>query len=336
MVILAIHGGAGGDGPWGGPTAMDPARIECMEGILHEVGKELSEGNYSALEAVTEAVKRMEDEPLFNAGRGAVIGSNGKISMDASIMRGCDRAAGACAGVSNLRHPIELANHLLLSGWPVMLIGEGAEEAAAKAGLELVTQEWLATPLRWAQWKKWREFNLRPGATDEDDDALRGVLDHDLEVNISGDGPSDSELPFEREVDGGGTVGAVALDKRGNLAAATSTGGMTGKPPGRVGDTPLIGAGTWADKRVAISNTGVGEAYIRACAAKRIADLVELKEVSLEAACDIMLEEVGPLGGRGGVIAVSSKGEVCLPFQVTLMYRGSYIDGEIFTGIGPD
>jgi len=333
MVVLAIHGGAGGDGPWGGPTDLDPARIECMQSILANVGKALEEGKITALEAVTEAVSLLEDEPLFNAGRGAVIGADGKITMDASIMNGKDCSAGACAGVSNLRHPIRLANHLLKGNWPLMLFGKGADEAGRKAGLEVVSQEWLATPLRWAQWKKWRDSNLRPGATDEDDNVLNAVLDHDIEI-----GPI-SEFSHENlleEIDGPGTVGAVALDKEGNLAAATSTGGMTGKPLGRVGDTPLIGAGTWADSRVAISNTGIGEAYIRTCAAKRVADLVELANMDLETACNMMLDEVEPFGGRGGIIAISSKGEVCMPFQVTLMYRGTYIEGGVFTAIGPN
>jgi beta-aspartyl-peptidase (threonine type) len=167
--------------------------------------------------------------------------------------------------------------------------------------------------LRKAQWKKWKDAKSRPGSTDEDDSA---ILDHD------GD-------------EGMGTVGAVALDSQGNLAAATSTGGMTGKPDGRVGDTPIIGAGTWCDRQVAVSSTGIGEAYIRTCAAHEVSTRIRLGE-SVDGACDSVLQMVAPLGGRGGFIAVDCKGNIAAPFQTTLMYRGTYADGKTTTGIGPD
>ncbi len=316
MPILALHGGAGGDGPWRGMTPMDPQRIACMEAVLHDLGPRLEAGELDALTAVRLAVEALEDEPGFNAGVGSVLDADGRVSMDASIMRGQDGAAGSVVGVTNLRHPIQAAHGLLQQGWPAMMAGPGAEAWAHGVGIESVDPDSLITDLRTAQWKKWRDARLRPGATDEDDAAL----DHDL----------------GEEVDGPGTVGAVALDAHGHLAAATSTGGMTGKPPGRVGDTPVIGAGTWADQRVAVSCTGVGEAYLRACAAHEVGVGMRQVEADLAEVCDHVLDLVEPLGGRGGLIAVSADGQVALPFRVTLMYRGLWRHGAITTGIGPD
>ena len=313
MVVLAVHGGAGGDGPWRGMTDADPLRLACMRNLLNELGARLANGSLKALEAVTLAVEAMEDEPLFNAGRGSVLDAEGKVGMDASIMQGHDKAAGAVIGVSRSRHPIRIAHHLLTQGWPVMLAGEAADAYGDAQGVESADPSWLKTDLRQAQWDKWRGQRLRPGATDEDD----ALLDHD------------------GEQDGWGTVGAVALDRDGVLAAATSTGGMTGKPVGRVGDTPLIGAGTWADADVAVSCTGVGEAFIRTVAAHSLA--VNHRSMPLEEAAQRVLDEVQPLGGRGGLIAVSRDGDIVLPFQTMLMYRGLYHeDGGVSVGIGPD
>ena len=310
VVGLAIHGGAGGDGPWKGPTDLDPQRIACMHNVLSTVGSMLESG-MDALEAVTIAVEMMENEPLFNAGIGSVIAADGSVTMDASIMRGSDSAAGSVVNVTKIRHPIRAAKIVLDNNWPVMLNGAAADEFAIKNGVEEVSQEWLITDLRKAQWQKWKDAKSRPGSTDEDDSAM---LDHD---------------------EGMGTVGAVAIDKNGILAAATSTGGMTGKPDGRIGDTPIIGAGTWADQKVAVSCTGVGEAFIRTCAAHEVATRLRLGE-SLEIACKNMLDMVAPLGGRGGVIAIDSDGNIEIPFQTMLMYRGYWKDGVMMTGIGPD
>ena len=310
VASLAIHGGAGGDGPWKGPTDLDPQRIACMQSVLTTVGSMLENG-IDALEAVTIAVEMMENEPLFNAGIGSVIAADGSVTMDASIMRGSDSAAGSVVNVTRIRNPIRAAKIVLDNNWPVMLNGAAADEFAIKNGVEEVSQEWLITDLRKAQWQKWKDAKSRPGSTDEDDSAM---LDHD---------------------EGMGTVGAVAIDKNGILAAATSTGGMTGKPDGRIGDTPIIGAGTWADQRVAVSCTGVGEAFIRTCAAHEVATRLRLGE-SLETACKNMLDMVAPLGGRGGVIAIDSDGNIEIPFQTMLMYRGYWKDGEMMTGIGPD
>ena len=311
MVVLAVHGGAGGDGPWRGMTDADPQRVACMESLLNDLGERLRSGEVDALEAVTLAVEAMEDEPLFNAGRGSVLDENGQVGMDASIMRGEDQAAGSVIGLSNTRHPIRAAHRLLVQGWPVMLAGPAGDAFAKKHDLEQMDGAWFETDLRRAQWQKWKSQRLRPGATDEED----ALLDHD------------------GEEEGWGTVGAVALDAHGRVAAATSTGGMTGKPVGRVGDTPIIGAGTWADQDIAVSCTGVGEAFIRTVAAHSMA--VEHRTIGLEQAAERVLDDVAPLGGRGGLIAVNTNGEVVMPFQTMLMYRGVYAGGACSVGIGP-
>ena len=321
MAILVIHGGAGGDGPWLGKTPLDPGRIDCLKQVLSHVGSKLDNNEIDSLEAVTLAVEMLEDEPLFNAGKGSVIGEDGSITMDASIMRGMDKAAGSVINVKKLRHPIRAANLILHQGWPVIMNSDAADEFAIAGGLEEVSQEWLKTDLRKGQWQQWKDSKANPGATDEDD----SVLDHDLEARVA----------TEFSDEGMGTVGAVALDNLGNLAAATSTGGMTGKPAGRVGDTPIIGAGTWSDDKIAISCTGVGEAYIRTCAAYNLATkfqaLGDLSEASNQ-----VLDEVAPFGGRGGLIAVSTDGDYTMPFQTRLMYRGSWKSGVLQVGIGPD
>lgn len=310
MVALAIHGGAGGDGPWKGPTDLDPQRIACMRNVLSTIGSLLEDG-IDATEAVTLAVEMLENEPLFNAGIGSVLGADGSVTMDASIMQGSDGSAGSVVNVTRIRHPIRAAKKVLEKGWPVMLNSDAADDFGISNGVESVTQDWLITELRKAQWQKWDDANLRPGSTDEDDSA---ALDHDVEM---------------------GTVGAVALDKFGNMAAATSTGGMTGKPAGRIGDTPIIGAGTWADKNIAVSCTGVGEAFIRTCAAHEVATQFRNNE-DVISSCESVLEMVEPIGGRGGIIAVDSDGNIAMPFQTMLMYRGAWKDGKINLGIGPE
>jgi len=312
LVVLAVHGGAGGDGPWRGMTDADPQRVACMQTLLSKLGARLASGELTATEAVTLAVEAMEDEPLFNAGKGSVLDENGEVSMDASIMRGMDQAAGAVIGVKTSRHPIRVAHQLLAKGWPVMLTGSAGDRFAEEVGLEQVELPWLKTDLRQAQWAKWKDQRLRPGATDEED----ALLDHD------------------GDEDGWGTVGAVALDVHGNVAAATSTGGMTGKPAGRVGDTGIIGAGTWADASIAVSCTGIGEAFIRTAAAHSMA--IHHRTTSLTQAAERVLDEVEPFGGRGGLIALNNQGDVVMPFQTMLMYRGVFQDGRVQVGIGPE
>ena len=320
--VLAIHGGAGGDGPWRGMSALDPARIRCMENVLTDIGRHLLNG-MDAVDAVAIAVEMMEDDPLFNAGRGSVLGAGGDISMDASIMRGMDKAAGAVIGVRQVRHPVRVAYHLLKKGWPVMLNTHAADHFGLENGVESVGQDWLKTKLRKAQWQKWSDERADVGATDEDDAAL----DHDLDGRVA--------TEFSDEPEEMGTVGAVALDRHGHLATATSTGGMTGKPDGRIGDTPIIGAGSWADDRIAISCTGVGEAYIRTVAAHELAVRMRVKGAVLSSESDAVLDMVAPLGGRGGLIAITAEGDVHLPFQTTVMYRGVWTSDHSWTGIGP-
>ena len=321
MAILVIHGGAGGDGPWLGKTPLDPGRIDCMKQVLQHVGSKLENNEIDCLEAVTLAVEMLEDEPLFNAGKGSVISGDGSITMDASIMRGIDKAAGSVINVKKLRHPIRAANLILHQGWPVIMNSDAADDFAIAKGVEAVSQDWLKTDLRKGQWQQWKDSKANPGATDEND----SVLDHDLE----------SRVTTEFSDEGMGTVGAVALDNENNLAAATSTGGMTGKPAGRVGDTPIIGAGTWSDDKIAISCTGVGEAYIRTCAAHNLANKFQNSQ-DLDKASDQVLDEVAPLGGRGGLIAVTREGDYAMPFQTRLMYRGSWKSGSVEVGIGPE
>lgn len=320
MTILVIHGGAGGDGPWLGKTPLDPARIECMRQVLATVGTKLQRQEIDCLEAVTVAVEMLEDEPLFNAGKGSVIGSDGTITMDSSIMQGRDKAAGSVIGARRLRHPVRAANLILKQGWPVMLSSSAADNFGIANGVEEVSQEWLKTDLRLGQWQQWRSARSSPGSTDEND----SVLDHDLEGRVA----------KEFSDEGMGTVGAVAIDSQGMLAAATSTGGMTGKPEGRVGDTPIIGAGTWADETIAVSCTGVGEAYIRTCAAHSLAMHLQQGNALVESA-NIVLDAVAPLGGRGGLIAVTADGQFVMPFQTRLMYRGVWDNGSMKVGIGP-
>ena len=201
-----------------------------------------------------------------------------------------------------------------------MLNSDAADEFGISKGVEEVSQEWLITELRKNQWEQWKSSKSNPGATDEDD----SLLDHDLEGRVT----------TEFSDEGMGTVGAVAVDNFGKLAAATSTGGMTGKPLGRIGDTPIIGAGTWSDESIAISCTGVGEAYIRTCAAHRLA-MDYQNSNNLAKSANKILDAVAPLGGRGGLIAVTSDGEFVMPFQTRLMYRGSWYNGETKIGIGP-
>ena len=167
MVVLVIHGGAGGDGPWLGKTPLDPERIDCMKNVLKVVGSHLQNGDIDCLEAVTLAVEMLEDEPLFNAGQGSVIGEDGLITMDASIMRGADKAAGSVINVTKLRHPIRAANLILRQGWPVMLNSAAADDFGLRYGLEEVSQDWLKTELRQGQWKQWRQHKSGPGSTDE-------------------------------------------------------------------------------------------------------------------------------------------------------------------------
>jgi len=241
----------------------------------------------SALDAAEASVRVLEDDPCFNAGRGSVLTSEGVIELDAAIMDGRDRRAGAVAGLRTTRTPISLARRLMEEGPHVFLSGKGADHFARDAGLEQVENDWFVTSER------------------------RRQLDELLES-----GGFDADVKY-------GTVGAVAVDTEGHVAAATSTGGLTAKRWGRIGDSPLIGAGTYADDRAAaISATGSGEYFIRAVAAHQLAERVRLGGESLQAALDGVLADIGELGGTGGLIAVAPDGEAAWGFTTPAMYRG--------------
>jgi beta-aspartyl-peptidase (threonine type) len=302
--VLLVHGGAGTIRR----DAMSPEREAEHAAALAEAlaagGAVLARGG-TALDAVEAAVRSMEDCPLFNAGRGAVYTAEGTHELDAAVMDGVTRRAGAVAGVTGVRHPVALARAVMERSGHVLLGGAGAEAFARREGLEFREPEWFGSALRKRQWEALK-------GTD------RAALDHTrlIEDNAEPDGKY-------------GTVGAVALDRSGGLAAATSTGGMTNKRFGRIGDSPVIGAGTWACDRCAVSCTGAGEFFLRAAAAHAVSARMRWGGQSLaEAAAAVTGEDVGGLGGHGGLIAVGADGSVALPFNTPGMYRGVLRDGE--------
>ncbi|MDM3124005.1 beta-aspartyl-peptidase [Citrobacter sp. Cf125] len=293
--VIAIHGGAGAITRSQLSQEQELRYIQALSDIV-ETGQRMLEDGRSALDVVTEAVRLLEECPLFNAGIGAVYTRDETHELDACVMDGNTLNAGAVAGVSHLRNPI-LAARLVMEHSPhVMMIGEGAENFAIAQGMERVSADIFSTPERYAQ--------LLAART-----AGETVLDH-----------SASPLDENNKM---GTVGAVALDMFGNLAAATSTGGMTNKLPGRVGDSPLVGAGCYANNAsVAVSCTGTGEVFIRALAAYDIAALMDYGGLSLSEACErVVMEKLPALGGSGGLIAIDHEGNVALPFNSEGMYR---------------
>ena len=309
LPVIAIHGGAGTLSR----SLVTEAQKEAYHNALREIllaGQTCLANGGSALDAVTLAVSLFEDCPLFNAGHGAVFTRDETHELDASVMDGEGLRAGAVAGVSHIKHPVFAARLVMEKTSHDLLIGSGAENLARDNGLEMVTPEFFSTEFR-------REQLYRARAEG------RTLLDHDGGQQAANEPPLDEKNKF-------GTVGAVALDARGHLAAATSTGGMTNKLPGRVGDSPLIGAGTYADDRyAAISCTGSGEMFIRAAAAYDVCARMAYAEQSLhEAAHATVYEGVTTLGGSGGLIAVDRHGNVCLPFNSEGMYRGHARVGE--------
>ncbi|MDU1183265.1 MAG: beta-aspartyl-peptidase [Citrobacter sp.] len=306
--VIAIHGGAGAITRALLSQEQELRYIQALSDIV-ETGQRMLEDGRSALDVVTEAVRLLEECPLFNAGIGAVYTRDETHELDACVMDGNTLNAGAVAGVSHLRNPI-LAARLVMEHSPhVMMIGEGAENFAIAQGMERVSADIFSTPERYAQ--------LLAAQS-----AGETVLDH-------------SATPLD-ENNKMGTVGAVALDMFGNLAAATSTGGMTDKLPGRVGDSPLVGAGCYANNAsVAVSCTGTGEVFIRALAAYDIAALMDYGGLSLSEACErVVMEKLPALGGSGGLIAVDHEGNVALPFNSEGMYRAwGYAGDTPTTGI---
>lgn len=301
--VIAIHGGAGAITRAQLSVEKEQQYIQALSDIVAS-GQAILEQGGSALDAVTEAVRLLEECPLFNAGIGSVFTHEGTHELDACVMDGNSLEAGAVAGVSRIRNPILAARQVLEQSPHLLLIGEGAETFAQSHGLEPVPPETFSTPERWEQLQRALAAN-------------QTVLDHD------GGEPLNPETKF-------GTVGAVALDKSGNLAAATSTGGMTNKMPGRVGDSPIVGAGCYANNaNVAVSCTGTGEVFMRTLAAYDIAALMEYAGLSLHQATErVVMEKLPALGGSGGVIAIDNEGNVALPFNSEGMYRGYGFVGD--------
>jgi L-asparaginase / beta-aspartyl-peptidase len=298
MISLAIHGGAG-TMPRAEMSAEQEAEYRRGLELALDAGYAVLERGGTSLDAVTTAVKMLEDNPLFNAGKGAVLNRERQAELDASIMDGRDLRAGAVAGVMHIKNPIELARLVMEKSPHVMLVGSGAEEFALLQGLTLVPNEYFLTDPRREQ----LERALRPAKTTQSTPGASAA--------------SDSYML--------GTVGAVARDARGDLAAATSTGGMTGKRWKRVGDTPIIGAGTYADNSsCAVSATGHGEFFIRANVAHDICARVAYGKDSLaKAVSAVVREKLVAMGGEGGVIAVDSRGAIVLDFNSEGMFRGA-------------
>lgn len=284
---IAIHGGAGSMKP----ETMDAATAAEHEAALAaalDAGLGVLEAGGTALDAVTAAVAALEDDPHFNAGRGAVFTYHGTNELDAAIMEGTHRKAGAVSGVTHTKNPVRLARTVMEAGPHVFLSGLGAEEFARDHGVEQVDPDWFATPERWRQLEEMKARKL-------------GWFDADLKY---------------------GTVGAVAVDGEGHVAAATSTGGLTGKRWGRIGDSPVIGAGTYADDRAcAISCTGSGEHFLRVVTAHEIAARVRLGGETAQAAADAVIAELAAMGGDGGVIFAAPDGTTGFAFSTPGMYR---------------
>lgn len=299
--VIAIHGGAGAITRAKLSPEQEIRYVDALSAIV-ETGQRMLEAGESALDVVTEAVRLLEECPLFNAGIGSVFTRDETHELDACVMDGNTLKAGAVAGVSHLRNPILAARMVMEQSPHVLMTGAGAEQFAAQHGMALVPGDTFSTPERYQQLLEARDAGITQ-------------LDHAA--------PLDESTKM-------GTVGAVALDKEGNLAAATSTGGMTNKLPGRVGDSPLPGAGCYANNAsVAVSCTGTGEVFIRTLAAYDIAALMDYGNLSLAEACErVVMEKLPALGGSGGLIAVDREGNIALPFNSEGMYRACGYAGD--------
>ncbi|HEY0944515.1 MAG TPA: isoaspartyl peptidase/L-asparaginase [Opitutaceae bacterium] len=314
---LVIHGGAGvilrKDMT---PELEAQYRAKLQESL--DAGYAVLDRGGPALDAVVAAIKVLEDSPLFNAGHGAVLNADGLCELDASIMEGRTRAAGAVAGVQHIRNPITLARDVMEKSEHVMLAGKGAERFAEKLGYELVPNEYFQTERRRKQLERAKALESKGGDLDKARQSQQERVSF-ITVDDNDDAGLDP-LVTERKF---GTVGCVALDQHGNLAAGTSTGGMTNKKFGRVGDSPIIGAGTYADNGTcALSATGHGEFFIRTAVGKDVSAQMEYAGRSLSAAAQTTITKVGALGGTGGVIAIDAHGNITMPFNTPGMYRG--------------
>jgi len=302
---IALHGGAGTISKKSMTPEKEAAYLNALNEAL-DAGYKMLEKNGDALDAVKAAVIELENTILFNAGKGSVFTNAGTHEMDASIMDGKDLSAGAVAAVKNIRNPVELAYAVMKKSEHVFLIGSGAEEFAKQNGIAFEPDEYFYSEFRYKQLQKAKRSN-------------ETALDHD--INIEGSSSAKAQEDEERKF---GTVGAVACDAKGNLAAATSTGGMTNKQFGRVGDSPIIGIGTYANnKTCAISCTGHGEPFIKAVAAYDVSCLMEYKGLSLEEATTIVvMNKLTKIDGDGGMIGVDASGNAVLIFNSEGMYRG--------------
>lgn len=296
---LAVHGGAGTILKTDMTPALEAAYMECLRAAL-DAGYAILQKGGSAVSAVNAATLVLEDNILFNAGRGAVFTKKGEHEMDAAIMEGSNLAAGAVAGVKSVRNPIQLATEIMQNSDHVFLSGEGALDFALKQGIPLEPDDYFFSQFRYDQWKAMRDSDSY--SLDHANDKLEALM---------------KDKKF-------GTVGAVACDKNGNVAAATSTGGMTNKKYGRIGDTPVIGSGTYANNATcAISCTGHGELFIRAVAAYDVSAIMEYKGLDLQQAMDeVVNKKLVKIGGEGGMIGVDAAGNYALLFNSEGMYRG--------------
>ena len=300
---IAIHGGAGTILKANMTEEQEKAYQNALSEAL-SIGENILKENGAATDAVIAVIKYMEDSPLFNAGKGAVFNSKGENELDASIMRGEDQQAGAIGGVQNIKNPIEGAYAVMTQSEHVLLTGKGAEEFAISVGIDTVSPSYFYTERRYKSLQSAKE------------------AENTTTMSINPDYKY-------------GTVGCVVLDRSGNLAAGTSTGGMTNKKYNRIGDSPIIGAGTYADNNtVAVSCTGHGEYFIRYAVAYDIAARMEYGNLSLKEACNgIVNEKLVEKGGSGGLIAVDKFGNIEMPFNTEGMYRASSKDGDRYIGI---
>lgn len=323
-IALAIHGGAGTIQRANMTSEREAAYRAKLEEALR-AGYEVLQGGGASLDAVTTAIQIMEESPLFNAGRGAVFTNDGKNELDAAVMDGKTRNAGTVAGISTVKSPVAAARAVMEHSPHVMLIGQGAEQFAQEQGLETVDSTYFFSQQRYEQLQRIKDTEQQEldhsGSNRQEQDSTQGYLDR--------------HFPDRKF----GTVGAVALDQDGNLAAATSTGGMTNKRYGRVGDVPIIGAGTYADNEtVAVSATGHGEYFIRSVVAYDISALMKYKGLSVaEATEEVVNQKLVEMEGSGGVIAVDAQGNIVMPFNTSGMYRASMdTAGEMYVGIYED
>lgn len=298
-VTLVIHGGAGNITPAMMTKADEQEYSAGLKKAL-DAGYAILNGGGAALDAVEAAIVELENNPIFNAGKGAVFTKKGLNEMDAAIMNGKTLEAGAIAGVRNIKNPIKLAKEVMLHSGHVFLSGKGASEFALTRGMEQTPDEYFFNKLRYDQWVEIRDSDFYQ-------------LDHKAD-NLKGAPNPDHKF---------GTVGAVACDADGNIAAGTSTGGMTNKRFGRIGDSPVIGSGTYANNNTcAISCTGHGEPFLRAVVAHDVSCLMEYKGMSLQDACDtVVKDKLVKIGGEGGLIAVNAQGEGLFCFNSAGMYR---------------